>query len=57
MTKSGWVCSECLYEFLTTAAAKKAALGVRGCPKCGGHDVDLGEVLEHCYPTKAGERK
>jgi predicted nucleic acid-binding Zn-ribbon protein len=34
-----YVCLECGRKFKTTAAAERAA--DRGCPKCGGVDVDL----------------
>lgn len=39
--KTGWACMECGHKFKTVAAAKKAAFGDRGCPKCGGADIDL----------------
>ena len=38
-TTSGFACQECGHKFRTVAAARRAA--DRGCPKCGGVDVDL----------------
>ena len=35
-----WKCLECGRKFATAAAAEKAAFGDRGCPKCGGSDID-----------------
>ena len=37
--KPEFVCLECGKKFYTVAAAEKAFS--RGCPKCGGVDVDL----------------
>jgi len=35
-----WRCRECGHKFASAAAAEKAVSGDRGCPKCGGVDVD-----------------
>jgi hypothetical protein len=32
---------ECGYRFKTVGAAEKASFGEKGCPKCGGSDIDL----------------
>ena len=37
---SGWVCMECSYKFASIKAAEKAAYSDKGCPKCGGCDID-----------------
>jgi predicted nucleic acid-binding Zn-ribbon protein len=34
-------CQECGHKFKTLAAAEKAAFGEKGCPKCGGSDIDV----------------
>jgi hypothetical protein len=39
--KALWACQECGRKFKSTAAAQCAA--DRGCPRCGGVDVDLAE--------------
>lgn len=36
-----FACLECGREFKTVEAAEKAAFGDKGCPKCGGSDIDL----------------
>lgn len=38
---SGYVCMECGHKFKTMSAARKAAFGPKGCPKCGGADIDI----------------
>ncbi len=38
---SGFACMECGHKFQTIKAAERAAFGDRGCPKCGGADIDL----------------
>lgn len=38
---SGFACMECGHKFKTVSAARKAAFGSKGCPKCGGADIDL----------------
>lgn len=38
---SGWACMECGHKFRTVAGAERAAFGDKGCPKCGGSDIDL----------------
>ena len=38
---SGFVCMECGHKFKTVKAAEKAAFGDKGCPKCGGADIDM----------------
>ncbi len=38
---SGFACMECGHKFRTVKAAEKAAFGEKGCPKCGGSDIDL----------------
>lgn len=47
---SGFACLECGHKFKTVKAAEKAAFGDRGCPKCGGSDIDLAPARK---PTKA----
>lgn len=37
----GFACMECGHKFKTTKAAERAAYGDKGCPKCGGSDIDL----------------
>lgn len=32
---------ECGHKFKTVKAAEKAAFGDKGCPKCGGADIDM----------------
>lgn len=39
---SGFICMECEYKFKTVKAAEKASFGPKGCPKCGGADIELG---------------
>jgi len=34
-------CQECGKLFYTVEAAKRAAFGDDGCPKCGGSDIDI----------------
>lgn len=41
---SGFACQECGHKFKTLKGAEKASFGVKGCPKCGGSDIDLGGV-------------
>ncbi len=41
---SGFACMECGHKFKTIAAAQKASFGDKGCPKCGGADIDLAPV-------------
>lgn len=36
-----WRCQECGYTFRSAVDAEKAAFGDRGCPNCGGVDVDM----------------
>lgn len=36
-----FACMECGHKFRTIAAAEKASFGDKGCPKCGGSDIDL----------------
>lgn len=38
---SGFACMECGHKFKTVKAAEKASFGDKGCPKCGGSDIDL----------------
>jgi ssDNA-binding Zn-finger/Zn-ribbon topoisomerase 1 len=33
-------CNECGKKFYTVKAAERAAFGARGCPKCGGSDIE-----------------
>lgn len=40
---SGFYCQECGHGFRTVKAAERASFGERGCPKCGGADIDLGK--------------
>lgn len=40
-TTSGFACMECGHKFKTLKAAEKASFGDKGCPKCGGSDIDL----------------
>jgi predicted Zn-ribbon and HTH transcriptional regulator len=37
---SGFECKECGHKFKTAKAAEKASTGDKGCPKCGGSDID-----------------
>jgi predicted nucleic acid-binding Zn-ribbon protein len=37
-------CMECGHQFKTVKSAERAAFGDRGCPKCGGSDIDLSET-------------
>ena len=39
---SGFFCQECGHGFKTVKAAEKASYSDKGCPKCGGSDIDLG---------------
>jgi hypothetical protein len=41
-------CLECGRKFKTTKAAEKAAFGDRGCPGCGGSDIDLDVGPDYC---------
>lgn len=34
-------CQECGHKFYTEKAAERAAFGDRGCPGCGGSDIDI----------------
>lgn len=45
--KAQFACMECGHKFRTVAAARFAAFGDRGCPKCGGSDIDLDISDEH----------
>lgn len=38
--KKNWICQECGRR-MTTKAAERAAFGPKGCPGCGGSDIDL----------------
>lgn len=38
---SGFECLECGYKFKTIKAAEKASYSDKGCPTCGGSDIDL----------------
>jgi hypothetical protein len=38
---SGFACMECGHKFKTIKAAERASFGDKGCPKCGGSDIDL----------------
>jgi Zn finger protein HypA/HybF involved in hydrogenase expression len=54
-------CRECGKKFFTVAAAERASFGDRGCPKCGGSDIDVPtvRVLRHHatpYQTPAEHR-
>ena len=35
-----WRCQECGHKFASAAAAERAVNGDKGCPKCGGTDID-----------------
>jgi len=35
-----WRCQECGYTFRSAAAAERATYSERGCPGCGGSDID-----------------
>lgn len=35
-------CQECGHKFKTVRAAEKASFSDRGCPGCGGSDIDIG---------------
>ena len=37
----GWHCQECGHRFRGEVAARRAAFGDSGCPKCGSSDVDF----------------
>jgi predicted nucleic acid-binding Zn-ribbon protein len=37
-------CMECGHQFKSVKAAQRAAFSDRGCPKCGGSDIDLSPV-------------
>lgn len=39
--KINFACMECGHKFKTIKAAEKAAFGDKGCPKCGGADIDI----------------
>ena len=60
---SGFACMECGHKFKTLKAAEKAAFGPKGCPKCGGADIDLatgplaGAVAKHKAETNPGSAK
>jgi Zn finger protein HypA/HybF involved in hydrogenase expression len=41
-TGCGFYCQECGHGFKTVKAAEKASFSDRGCPKCGGSDIDIG---------------
>lgn len=43
---SGFACMECGHKFKTIKAAEKASYSDKGCPKCGGSDIDLART-EH----------
>ena len=36
-----WRCQECGRKFKTARAAERASFSDRGCPKCGGSDIDF----------------
>lgn len=36
-----FACMECGKKFYTVKAAERAAFGAKGCPKCGGADIDV----------------
>lgn len=38
---SGFACMECGHKFKTIKAAERASFSVKGCPGCGGSDIDL----------------
>ena len=51
---SGFACMECGYKFKTVKAAEKASFSDKGCPKCGGSDIDLasrGEIARAARKT------
>ena len=54
MNMSGFVCQECGHKFKTTRAAEWASQ--RGCPGCGGVDIDLALLpeIEACTELKPG---
>jgi len=37
----GFACMECGKRFRTLKAAERAMFGPKGCPKCGGSDINL----------------
>jgi Zn finger protein HypA/HybF involved in hydrogenase expression len=39
-------CMECGKKFYSVEAARRAMFSERGCPKCGGADIDLPRVPE-----------
>lgn len=39
-------CQECSKKFKTVSAAEKAMNGDRGCPGCGGVDIDLDSEIQ-----------
>lgn len=47
-------CQECGKKFKTTAAAEKASND--GCPKCGGVDIDVDEIVACSAPLAALRR-
>jgi Zn finger protein HypA/HybF involved in hydrogenase expression len=50
-----FMCQECGKKFYTTAAAWEASFGDKGCPKCGGSDIDV-YTKEDFWLTKKGEK-
>ena len=36
-----FACQECGKQFYTVKSAERASFGERGCPKCGGADIDI----------------
>ncbi len=36
-----WRCMECWRKFPSVKAAERASFGDKGCPKCGGADIDM----------------
>jgi predicted nucleic acid-binding Zn-ribbon protein len=48
-----WQCLECGHRFRTVRAAMSAAM--RGCPKCGGVDVDLADTGLREWASKAAD--
>lgn len=43
MPKSNFYCQECGHRFATIKGAEKAMNDDKGCPKCGGADIDEGK--------------
>lgn len=51
-----WKCMECGRKFRTAKAAQRAAFGDRGCPGCGGSDIDLAPVSDAQREVKGEKR-